>query len=74
MLKALPSCLCSALLPATKGFLLVQSTKKLKDQNMRVTKVYKVDEHANKATSKGKEIRHYNKNLIPTKRKVYIKY
>lgn len=41
---------------------------------MRVTKVYKVDEQGNKATSQGKEIRHYNKNLIPTKRKVYIKY
>lgn len=39
---------------------------------MRVTKVYKVDEHANKAASQGKEMRHYNKNLIPTKRKVYI--
>lgn len=40
---------------------------------MRVIKVYKVDEQTNKATSQGKEQRHYNKNLITTKRKVYIK-
>lgn len=36
---------------------------------MRVIKVYKVDEQANKATSQGEEQKHYNKNLIPTKEK-----
>lgn len=40
---------------------------------MRVIKVYKVDEQTNKATSQGKEQRHYNKNLIITKRKVYVR-
>lgn len=74
MLKTLPSCLCSALLLATKSFLLVRPSKKPKDYNMRVIKVYKVDEQTNKATSQGKEQRHYNKNLIVTKRKVYIKH
>lgn len=73
MLKTLPSCLCSALLLATKGFLLVQPSKKPKGQNTRVIKVYKVDEQTNKATSQGKEQPHYNKDIITTKRKVYIK-
>lgn len=40
---------------------------------MRVIKVYKVDEQTNKATSQSEEQRHYNKNLIATKRKVYLK-
>lgn len=39
---------------------------------MKVIKVYKVDEQTNKATLQGKEQKHYNKNLITTKRKVYI--
>lgn len=41
---------------------------------MRVIKVYKVDEQTNKATSQGKEERHYNKYYITAATtKAYIK-